>query len=157
MKPVCLNHLHRQPRNTDIEDRHRRGVDDPQTYSFARVKHAIPVIRSRMAVNEEVIGRAGHICDVARAHSHMSPHRAVGQRLRQAVFVGIFKEVRNGAFLEVVCVADCLQLFIDALRAFKAPVGEHHHILTVIFDRISACGIDNDRTIMANLLLQTGV
>ena len=72
--PVRLDDGHGQAGDPHIEDRHRRGVDDAQADALARTEQAGPVFVRAMTIDQEGVGRAVHVGDVARVHPHLAPH-----------------------------------------------------------------------------------
>ena len=61
------------------------------------------------------------------------------------------------SLLPVEVAAFLLEPREDRVRVHEAPVGQHDHMLAVVGDRVGAGRIDDDRAIMAELLLQPGV
>ena len=91
-----------------------------------------------MAVDEIVIGRAGHIGNVGRVHPHLAPHPALGQRLVLAC------QQAGQRLLLLIEIAGLLLLLGEVgMRVREAPVGQHEHMFAVIGDRVGARGIDD--------------
>src|SRR3546814_2021870 len=80
---VCSSDLdgHSKTRYADIEDRHRRRIDDPQPHPLARIEERGPIVARTVAIDEEAVGRAVDIGDVGRVHPHRAPRKTVLQRL----------------------------------------------------------------------------
>src|SRR3546814_18886171 len=62
---VCSSDLdgHSKTRYADIEDRHRRRIDDPQPHPLARIEERGPIVARTVAIDEEAVGRAVDIGD----------------------------------------------------------------------------------------------
>ena len=154
---VGRDHGHLQARNTDIEECHRRAVDEAQAYLLAAFEQPHPAVRRRMTVHQEGIGVAGDIRDIAVAHAHVVPHAAPVPHRFDAAFPDLGEQFADGAFAKVIVVAELLQLMVDGVRVLVAPVRQHHHVLAVIAEGFRLDRIDDDRPIGAGLLLKTGV
>src|SRR3546814_19316024 len=59
---------------------HSAAVDDPQPDSLTGREQEFQVVRGRVAVDEEGIGRAVDVGNVARVHAHATPADSFGQR-----------------------------------------------------------------------------
>ena len=79
-------------------------------------------------------------------------------RAHIAPFLGRWSSPRSGAGqrrpLAIEIAAALLELRDDRVRVEGAPVAQHDDVLAVIGDRIGAGRIDDDRAVMALLLLQ---
>ena len=102
-----------------------------------------------MAVDEIGVGGSGHIGDVGRVHPHLAPVEPVLERLILAR-----QEPGQGLALEIEMAGVDLEAPEDRLRRERAVIGEHDDMLAVIGDRIGTGGVDDDRAVMAFLLLQ---
>ncbi|MNJ36596.1 hypothetical protein D3C77_313900 [compost metagenome] len=147
---VGLHHGHGQARDADVEDRHRRGVDDAQAHSLAGPEQAGPVLLRAVAVDQIGIGRAVDVQDVARVHPHPAPHPPLGQ----AHPVRAVQQARQCGLLMIEVAGALLQLGQDLVRMKEAPVRQDQDVLAVITDRIDARRVDDDGTIMADRFLQ---
>ena len=144
---VGLDHRHRNAGNTQIEEGHGRPVDDPQTHALTRNERELQIVLRPVAIDEEGIGAACHVGDIARVHPHLAPHAAHG--------------AGHGAFacgqhvaLEIV-FAD-LQLAHDVMRMERREFAEQHYVIAVVA-RIGVGTFDDDRTIVTGLFLQSRV
>ena len=150
---VGLDDRHRQAGNADVEDRHRRGVDNAQPHTFAGPEQAGPVLFGSMAVDQIGVGRAVDVEDVARVHPHLSPHAA----FLQAHPVAAVQEARQGRALPVEVAGTLLQLGQDFVRMQETPVRKHQHMLVVVGDGIDAGRIDDERAVVPHRFLKVGV
>ncbi len=66
-------------------------------------------------------------------------------------------EICNRPFVIIVVIGLLLELAHQGARVFVGPVGQHHHIVAVVLERLRLLGIDNQRPIYADLLLKPGV
>jgi len=100
---------------------------------------------------------AGDVAQVGRAHPHPVPHLAFGERLLHAHARRVFREVDRRRLVEVVVIAHFLQVGHDELRAVVGPIGEHEHMVALGLETLARTRLDDDRTVQAGLLLETGV
>src|SRR3546814_9178916 len=75
-----LDHGERNAGDAEVEESHSAAVDDPQPDSLTGREQEFQVVRGRVAVDEEGIGRAGDVGNVARVHAHATPADSFGQR-----------------------------------------------------------------------------
>ena len=143
IQTVGLDHRHRQAREADIEEGHGGGVDNAQANPLARLEDHIEIIGRRMAIDQVGVGFAGHVCEIARAHSHLPPHAAKSGWVRQ------------GRAVEIQALGILLELVEDPVRMRETPVAEDENIFPVISHWVCTCRIYDDRTVMAELFLQT--
>ena len=106
--PIRGDHRHREARNPDIEIGHGRRIDDAQAHPLAGREQPGPVRGAVMAVDHEMIGRAGDVGDVGRVHPHPGPHAPFGGRLVLAR-----EQAGEGLLLHVEVAALRLQLAQD--------------------------------------------
>jgi hypothetical protein len=156
-QPVGRHHRHGQPRDADVEVRHRRPVDDPQAHAFARREQAGPVGGRWQAVHQVGVGGAGDIGEVGGAHPHPRPLAAFGERRAQPVATDIAQEGAERALPEVVGVGLLLEGAEDTPRVLVRPVGQHHHVLAVVGERLALTRLDDQRAIDAALFLEARV
>ena len=147
--PVRRDHFHRHAWNANIEDRHRRGIDETQAHALAGTENPRPIVLRPMTIDQEFVGRAGDIRHIGRVHAHARPLAAIREGLLPARH-----QTCNGLALHVEGAALLLQTLKDCMRVHKAEIGEHDDIFAVTLDWISARRIDDDRPIKPLLLLQ---
>ena len=104
-----------------------------------------------MAVDEVGVGGRRDVRDVGRVHPHPREHPGVGRRQRLGLAAQL---VRQRPLLAVEVAAFLLQPREELVRVHEAPVGQHDHMLAVIGDRVGAGRVDDDRAVMAKLLLE---
>ena len=101
-----------------------------------------------MPVDQIMIISARHIGDVGRVHQHLAPHNAFGHWL-----VFTLQQACHRLFALVKIARFLLLLGEVGVRMGKAPVGQHQHMLPVIFDRVRARWINDQRAIHAHRFL----
>ena len=113
-----------------------------------------PVLAGAVAVDQECVGRLGHVGDVGRVHPHPGEHVALfrGHRLLAAA-----QPTEQRRLLAVEEAAFLLEPGEDRVRVEEAPVRQDDHMLAVIGDRVGAGRIDDQRAVMPDLLLQAGM
>ncbi len=153
-KPVCRHHGHADARNPDVEVRHRRPVDDPQSHALARHEQPRPVLRRRLPVDQIRVRVAGHVGEVRCAHAHGAPLPALRQRRLPAVAADVAHEVDERPLAEVVVVRLLLQVAEDVLGRLVAPVSQHDDVLAIPGEGLRLPRLDDQRPIDAELLLE---
>ena len=116
---VGLDDGHRQAVDAHVED--RRAVDEAQPHPLAGTEQRGPVGAGRLAVDEIRIGGAADIEDVGRAHPHPAPFEAVGDRLCEALALGIREECAQRALAVIVIVALKFEVADDGVGTFVQP------------------------------------
>ncbi len=154
---VCCDHSHLQAGNTHIEKAHGRTVDETQTHLLTLAEKASPAICRCLPVHQVGVGITAYVGQIALAHAHLHPHLALGPGACQALFLEIPHQVFVGALIEIVVVAELLQLGIDHRGVFIGPVRQHDHVVTVIGERFRLDGIHDDGTVQPGLLLKAGM
>ncbi|KIT99862.1 hypothetical protein QU38_02850, partial [Staphylococcus aureus] len=152
MLAIRLDNGEAQPRNAHVEAGHRRGIDDAQPHALARPEQRGPVVERTVPVDEIGIGGTGHVGDVRRIHPHPAPIGAV-----LALLVAPGQQPGQRLALIIVIARHRLEVAQDRLGAGPAVVRQHDHVLAIIADRIGPCGIDDQRTIEAQLFLAAGM
>ena len=117
------DHLHFQPGDSHIENRHGGGIDKTKPDFLTLFKQAEPAIFRRSAVHQKGIGISGYIRQVAVAHPHPVPHRAVTPRLGQALFLDVSPQIAGSSLTKIVVIALFLQFGVDSFGLLIAPVG----------------------------------
>ena len=154
---VRRHHRHLQTRNAHIEETHGRTVDETQAHLLTLTEQSRPTIGRGLAVHEIGIGVTGNVCQIPLAHSHAHPHLALGPGTGQALFLEILHQLAVGPLVEVVVMAEFLQLGIDHRGVLVRPVGQHDHIVAVIGEGFGFLRIDDDGAIQAGLFLEPRV
>ena len=145
--PVGCDDGHRHTGNSNVEEGHRRSVDDPQAHALARAKGQLQVILQTVPVDQEGVGSARHIGNVARVHPHLPPH---APHLAGHVALG------RGLHLALEVMLAHLQLAHDLVRMQRRELGQQHHVVTVVA-RVGRGTLDDDRAVMPRLFLQARV
>src|SRR5204863_3474423 len=114
---------------SDIENTHRRAVDEAQAYPLARPEQSRPVGGRRLAVDEVGVGGARYVQNVGRAHAHAAPFETIGDSSREALAVYVANEGAERALMKVVIVALEFHVAEDGMWLFVRPVGEKHHVI----------------------------
>ena len=151
---VSGHHGHLQPGNPHVEVGHRRAVDESQPHLLTGREQTRPVGRRRTPVHQVGVGVARDVGQIGRAHAHLTPHPSFRQRGAQTLPAHVLQERAHRALTEVVVVGLLLELAKHAIGALVGPVGEHHHVLAVVVERLRFAGVDDQRTIHAELLLK---
>ena len=97
---------------------------------------------------------AAHVREVARAHAHAGPHRALLDRAAQPVAAGVVHEIAERAPVVIEVIGMPLEQPIQLERVAVAPVREQHDVLAIIGERLRLARLDDDRAVEAALLLQ---
>ena len=143
------HHRHRQTGDAQVEEGHRRPVDDAQPHPLARRKGIFHAFLRAVTIGQIGIGGAGHVQYVRRHHAHARPHSALIAAL--IIIIG-------GRGLLIVEIAlPLFQLGHDGVRMARGKFAQQQHIVALCRHRIGALGIDHDRPIMAGLFLQAGM
>src|SRR3546814_12182874 len=87
--------------------------------------------------------------DVGRVHPHLAP---IDPLLERLILAG--EQARQRLALHVEMAGIDLELAEDRLGRQLTVVGQDDDMLAVVADRVGASGIDDDRTIMAELFLK---
>src|SRR3546814_5550166 len=87
--------------------------------------------------------------DVGRVHPHLAP---IDPLLERLILAG--EQARQRLALHVEMAGIDLELAEDRLGRQLTVVGQDDDMLAVVADRVGARGIDDDRTIMAELFLK---
>ena len=106
-----------------------------------------------VAVDEVFVGGGGHVRDVGRVHPH--PARTWRALPREAGWA--LQLVFERELLPVEDARLFLELREQPVRVHEGPVGQQDHMLAVVGDRVGPGGIDDDRAVMPDLLLQAGM
>ena len=112
---VGLHHRHRQTRNAQVEVGHRRRVDEAQAHPLTGTEQAGPVAGRVLAVHQVRVGVARHVGDIRRAHAHLLPGKPLPP-------LPLRRHLRQGLLLEVVVVADLLELGQHRPGVLEGPV-----------------------------------
>ena len=146
--PISLNHGHRKSRDTQVKERHRAAVDNPQPHPFAGIIQQFQIIGGTMPIDEISVGGSGNIKNVGRHHPHLAPHPAflAGQR----IVIGC------GSLLIIEIAAALLFQFLhDDMRVHRRKFAKKDDIFAVKCYRVFTRRIDNDWAIMSRLFLQS--
>ncbi len=154
---VSGNNRHRESRDTDIEEGHRRGVDESQANFLAGTEQPGPVAGGRRPVHQVGIFRTGYIQDIPGTHSHSAPHAGFAPRGIPAHGFDILEEVANGALVVVVVALRHFQIAEHVVGRIKGPVGEDHNVFAIVGHRFRLGRINDNRPIMAQLFLKARV
>ena len=149
---VGLNDAHRQAWNANIEGRHRRRVDQAETHALPGLEQRGPVVLRTVTVHEIAIGGRRHVGDVGRVHAHTGPFRPLPERL---ILAG--HESRQRLLLAVEVAGLLLELPEDGYGRHGTVVGQHDDMFAVGPDRVGSRRIDDDRAVVAKLLLESGM
>ncbi len=155
--PVRGDHGELEAGDTEVEVAHRRAVDQAQADALAGPEQAGPVGIRGLAVEQVGVGRAADVGEIGGRHVHLRPGPAVAEGLAPALVGDIVDEIADGATALVVVVGLLLQLGQHARRALVGPVGEKHHIVSLVGERLRLLGIDDQRAVDAELLLEARV
>ena len=157
VQTIGRNHSHLQARDAHIEIGHRRGVDEAQADLFAWFEYAGPVAIGCLAIHQVGVGVATDVSEIRRAHLHLGPHLAIGYGGGPTHLAYVIDEVTNGAFVLVVVVRLFLELGQYPRWIFIRPVAQQHDVITVVTEGLGLLGIDDQRAVYADLLLQPRV
>ena len=155
--PTHLNHRHGQSRDPNVEVRGGARVDEAQPNPLARTEEAGPVRLRGHPVHQIRVCRPRDVGDVRGVHAHVAPPEPIAQRREEALVPRVPEEVRDGPLLVVVVVGPLLQAGQDPMRILEGPVPEHHHVVPVVLEGFLLGGIDDERAILAQLLLESRV
>ena len=111
----------------------------------------------RLPVHQVRVGRAADVGEVGGVHPHRRPGEALGERRAQSVALRVAHQVAQRPLADVVVVALLLEPAEHVPRILVGPVGEHHHVLAVVAERLRLARHDHQRPIDAPLLLEAGV
>ena len=154
VQTIGRNHSHLQAWDAHIEVRHGRGIDETQTNLLARFEYAGPVAIRCLAVHQVGVGVATDVGEISRAHLHYGPHLTVGYGGGPTHLAYVIDEVTNGAFVLVVVVRLFLELGQYPRWIFIRPVAQQHDVITVVTEGLGLLGIDDQRAVYAELLLE---
>ena len=157
VKPVLLDDGHRQPGDPEVEERRGRSVDDAEPHPLARLEQPRPVLAGRHPVHEIRIRGTIHVGEVGRVHAHFAPHQSITDGRSEPPLPGVTDEVEDRALLPVVVVRLLLQARHDAVRVFEGPIAEEDDVLAVVLVPLRPGRIDDERPVVAELLLHPGV
>ncbi|MND93924.1 hypothetical protein D3C80_861260 [compost metagenome] len=143
--------------DAEVEVAHRRGVDQAQADALARLEQSGPVAVRRLAVEQVGVGGAADVGQIGRAHVHLRPGPAFAEGVAPALVAHVADEVADRAAVLVVVVGAFLQLGQHPRRVLVGPVGEHHHVVALVLERLGLQRVDHQRAIEAALLLEAGV
>jgi len=154
---VDLDHRHLQARDAHIEVAHRRAVDEAQPDLLAAAEQAGPVAQRSGAVHQVGVGVRVDVRQVGGRHPHAAPGRAVAQGRTQPVVAYVAEEVPYRPLVVVVVLRQLLQAGEQTRRIHVGPVGQEHHVVAVVGERLGCDGIDDQRPVHAALFLEAGV
>ena len=152
---VCLHDRHIQAGNPDVEIRHRRGVDETQPDALPRLKEAGPVLLRPLAVDQA--GKALQVLDIRFHHAHVTPGYPVPDRIHQTVLGHVREKLTHRLLLPVVVVGDHFQVAHDAVAGMRVFVSQLNDVLTVVTERLTPFGFDNNGTVGTVGLLEAGM
>ena len=154
---VSGNNRHRKPRDTHIKEGHGRGVDEPQANFFAWLEQSRPVGCRGRTIHQVGIFRTRDIQNIPGTHAHLAPHVGFAPGGTPAHVFYIFEEITNGALVVVVIAFSHLEVTKYIAGSIEGPVRQHHHVFTLIGDRLGLGRVNDYRPIMAKLLLKAGM
>ena len=152
---VCLHNRHIQAGNPNVKIRHRRGVDETQPDALPRFEEAGPVLLRPLAVDQT--GKALQVLDIRFHHAHVTPGHPVPDRIHQAIFRNVRKKLTHRLLLAVVVIGYHFQVPHDAVTGVRVFVGQLNHVLTVVTERLTPLGFDDNGTVSTVRLLEAGV
>ena len=152
-----LDHRHRHAGHPHVEVGASCRVDHAQQDALAGPEDALPVRLRREPIHQIAVGRACHIGDVGRVHAHRRPHQPVPHRGAEAGGRDVTEELAHRAPLLIVVVGLLFQSVEHPVRILEGPVGEHDHELPIELVGIGLGRIDDERPVVAQLLLEARV
>ena len=96
----------------------------------------------------------GDIGDVGGRHAHAAPHQPIADCGAKTAAREVAEEVAHRRSAVVRIVRLLLQLREHRVGVREQPVGQHDHVFPVVGHRIGSRGVDDQRTVMPELLLQ---
>lgn len=157
VQAIAGDYGHFQARDTHVEIRHGRAVDQAQSNPLARLEQPGPVHVRGLAVHQVGVGRAADIRQVSRLHPHFRPHPAITSGLAPAFLTDVVDEVADSTLVIVVIVGLFLERFHQLKRLFVGPVAEHDHVFAVVFEWLWLFGVDHQRPVNPRLFLKARV
>jgi hypothetical protein len=157
IEAVGLHDGHREAGNSHIEQTHGSGVDEAQAQAFAWPEQPGPVFVRAVTIHQIGVGGRGHIGQIRAIHAHIAPVGTLSQSGRHAELPDIVHKIAQRTLLEVVALTHGLQLAEDALRTLVAPVRQQDDVFAVVAEGFRFTRVDDDRTVMPELLLQSAV
>ena len=110
-----------------------------------------------LPVHQVGVGGAGDIGDVGRVHAHPVPGQTLPQRRAPALFPGLIDQVAEGRLTVVVVVRHGLELGQHVMGILKRPVGQEHHVVAVVVERLRLGRMADQGAVDAGLFLQAAV
>src|SRR5262249_9704031 len=107
---------HFQAGNANVEERHRRPVDDSQLHSLTAAEQTGPIASRSDPVEEVRIGMSRNIEQIGVVHPHLTPHTAIRERPRHTLLASVRQEVTDSPLSVVEVVALNFEHPVDVLR-----------------------------------------
>ena len=142
---IRCDHRHWQAGDADVEEGHGRAIDDPQANALTRAEQIFQPLFWPASIGEIGIGWRADIGDVSCHHAHLRPHAPFGPGHRIAV-----SPARQ---LSAEIAFARAQPAHNEMRVQRGKFTQQENIVPVIGHRLGACGINNQRPIMARLFL----
>ena len=151
---VGCDNRHFQAGDPHVEIGHRRAIDKAKPDFLPWLEDSRPVPIWRLAVHEVGVGVPAHVSEIGWAHLHLGPHLSIGHSSRPTFLAHVVDEVANGALVEVVVVRLFFELGHNPRRVFVGPITQHDDIVTIVGERLWILGINHQRTVNTDLLLE---